>query len=397
MALSKRQIFLNHIAQTSDAPLMLEIERAEGMYMYDVDSKKYMDLIAGISVSNIGHCHPEVVKAVQKQAASYMHLMVYGEYIQTPQNILASLLTSVLPENLNNIYFCNSGTEATEGAMKLAKRFTGRTEIISFENGYHGSTQGALSLIGDEYFKSNYRPLLPSTRQLKYNCIGCLDYITNKTAAVFVEPVQAESGITPADKEWLQALRQKCNETGALLVFDEIQSGLGRTGYLFAINRYNVIPDILTLAKGLGAGMPIGAFISSKEIMSVFMDQPVLGHITTFGGHPVNCAAAAAGLSFLLGSNLIEEVKEKEVLFLERLKHPSIKKINHCGLWLSLEFENYETNKAIIDECIANGLITDWFLFSSNKLRIAPPLIITKEEIEWACSTILKAIQKVTF
>ena len=384
------------MAQTSDEPLMLEIEKAAGVYLYDTDGKQYIDLISGISVSNIGHCHPEVVEAINAQTKKYMYLMVYGEYVQAPQVQYAKLLTSQLPKNLEQVYYCNSGAEATEGAIKLARKFTERTEIMYFDGGYHGSTIGALSVIGDEYFKTNYRPLPPGTRRLRFNCEGCLDYITNKTAGVIVEPVQGEPGIIAADKNWLIALRKKCTAVGALLIFDEIQSGFGRSGSLFAFQQYGVVPDVLNIAKGMGGGMPIAAFVSSKKIMATFKNNPFLGHITTFGGHPVCCAAAIASLKVLLNDGLIEQVAEKAALFAELLQHPNIKSINQKGLWMSLQFKDFETNKAIIDNCIENGIITDWFLFADDRLRIAPPLIITKKQIKTACATILNAIEKVT-
>ena len=384
------------MAQTSDEPLMLEIEKATGVYLYDTDGKQYIDLISGISVSNIGHCHPAVVAAINAQTKKYMYLMVYGEYVQAPQVQYAKLLTSQLPKNLEQVYYCNSGAEATEGAIKLARKFTERTEIMYFNGGYHGSTIGALSVIGDEYFKTNYRPLPPGTRRLQFNCVGCLDYITNKTAGVIVEPVQGEPGIIAANKSWLIALRKKCTAVGALLIFDEIQSGFGRSGSLFAFQQYGVVPDVLNIAKGMGGGMPIAAFVSSKEIMATFKNNPFLGHITTFGGHPVCCAAAIASLKVLLNDGLIEQVAEKATLFAELLQHPNIKSINQKGLWMSLQFKDFETNKAIIDNCIENGIITDWFLFADDRLRIAPPLIITKKQIKTACTTILNAIEKVT-
>lgn len=375
-------------------PLLLEIEKAEGVYLIDTDGKKYLDLISGISVSNLGHCHPEVVKAVQDQAAKYMHLMVYGEYVYQPQVQLCHLITEQLPEKLNSVYLVNSGTEATEGAMKLAKRVTGRSEIIGFIHSYHGSSQGALSIIGDEYWKRNYRPLLPDTKSIRYNSLEDLAQITERTAAVFAEVVQAESGVTPGKAEWLKALRKRCDETGCLLVFDEIQTGFGRTGKLFAFEHYGVVPDILLIAKGMGGGMPIGAFISSSETMKVFQDNPFLGHITTFGGHPVTAAASLATLKVLLRENYIEEVPSKEKLLLERLKHPAIKTIRSKGLMMALEFEDFDATKKVIDKCIAGGLITDWFLFASNCLRIAPPLPITEDELHFACDVILNALNE---
>ncbi|MCP4123058.1 MAG: aspartate aminotransferase family protein [Bacteroidetes bacterium] len=393
--ISNRQLFLHNVAQTSDAPLALEIEKAEGVYLYDTDGKSYIDLISGISVSNVGHSHPDVVKAVQEQAAKYMHTMVYGEYVICPQVELAGFLTSHLPEKLNNVYFVNSGAEATEGAMKLAKRFTGRPEIISCKNSYHGSTHGALSILGDEYFKRNYRPLLPDTALIEYNNFGDLDRITNRTAAVFMEVVQAEAGIINPETGYLEAVRKRCTETGTLLVFDEIQTGCGRTGKMFAHEQSGVVPDIMLLAKGLGGGMPIGAFISSKKIMSVIMDNPVLGHITTFGGHPVCCAAALATLKVIEGKKLPEGVAEKADLFYSMLcGHKAIIELRYSGLMMAIELKDFDSVQTVIKYCIENGVITDWFLFASNCVRIAPPLIITEDEINTACSVILEALDR---
>lgn len=392
--MTNRQLFLSHVAQTSTAPLMLEIERAEGMYMYDAAGKKYMDLIAGISVSNLGHAHPAVVEAVKEQAEKYMHLMVYGEFVESPQVKFAKQITNLLPASLNNVYFTNSGAEATEGAMKLAKRITGRTQFVSFQNSYHGSTQGALSLMGDEYFKQKFRPLLPDMLQLPYNNSSELDKINCRTAAVFVEPIQAESGITVPDIAFIQQLRARCTETGTLLVFDEAQTGFGRTGKIFAFEHYDVVPDILLLAKALGGGMPLGAFVASKEKMATLSDNPVLGHITTFGGHPVCCAAGLAALQVLLNEKLWMQVDAKRRLFKKLLVHPSIQSVHSIGLMMSLEFSSYEQNKRIIDRCIAHGLLTDWFLFAPHCLRIAPPLIISEEEIKTACDIILRSIDE---
>lgn len=393
--LTQRQLFLQHIAQTSDAPLMLEIERAEGIYLFSSSGKKYIDLISGISVSNLGHCNAEVVQAVQQQAARFMHLMVYGEYVYSPQVALANLLTQHLPSQLNNVYFVNSGTEATEGALKLAKRFTGRTQLVAFLNAYHGSTHGALSMMGDEFFKRNYRPLLPHVRHLRYNCLNDLQHITAQTAAVLVEPVQAEAGVIAPQPGFMQALRQRCTETGALLILDEIQTGYGRTGTLFAFEQLGIVPDVLLLAKGMGGGMPLGAFIAPQQIMAALKNNPVLGHITTFGGHPVSCAASLATLQVLLREPYLNEVKQKEQLFRQYLIHPAIKEIRSFGLLIALVFDNFTTTKRVIDACIANGVITDWFLFADNCLRIAPPLIITPQQIETACQLIVKSINSI--
>jgi acetylornithine/N-succinyldiaminopimelate aminotransferase len=392
--LSNRQFFLQHVAQTSAAPLMLEIERAEGMYMYGRNGEKYLDLIAGIAVSNVGHSHPEVVKAVKDQAEKYMHLMVYGEFIESPQVKYAKRLAELLPEQLNNVYFTNSGAEATEGAMKLAKRVTGRTQFISFKNGYHGSTQGALSIMGDEGFKRKFRPLLPDTLQLEFNKEEDLEKISSHTAAVIMEPIQAESGVTIATQNFISLLRKKCNNTGALLIFDEAQTGLGRTGKMFAFEHYGVVPDILLLAKALGGGMPLGAFISSKERMTTLTENPVLGHITTFGGHPVCCAAGLAALEVSIKENLVEEAEAKGKLVDEQIVHPQIKSKHRIGLMMALQFESFEQNKRIIDRCIEKGLLTDWFLFAPECMRIAPPLIISEEEIKLASQIILESISE---
>ncbi len=393
--LSQRQLFLQHVAQTSDAPLGLEIEKAEGVFLYDTFGKKYIDLISGINVSVLGHCHPKIVHAIQMQAAKYAHTMVYGEFIQAPQVQLAKYIVDLLPKNLNSVYFTNSGTEATEGAMKLAKRFTGRTEIISCLKSYHGSTQGALSLLGDEYFKSAFRPLLPDTRQIRYNTIDDINFITQKTAAVFIEPVQAESGITVPDIDYLKKIRTRCDETGTLLVFDEIQTGCGRTGTFFRFEKENVVPDILLLAKGFGGGLPLGCFISSKEIMWSLTNNPVLGHITTFGGNAICCAASLACLQTIVDEKLVETVNQKATLFLELLQHHSIKKITHCGLMMAIHLDNFTNLRKVIDVCLKNGLITDWFLFADNCMRIAPPLIITEEEIKQSCAIILNSLDEV--
>jgi len=390
-----RQLFLQHVAQTSDFPLALEIERAEGMFLYDKAGKKYLDLIAGIGVSCLGHCHPRVVEAVQQQAAQYMHTLVYGEFVLDVQVRLASLLAEKLPPLLDSVYFVNSGTEATEGAMKLAKRFTGRAEIIAARNAYHGSTQGAASLMAPTDFTQAYFPLLPGIRHLEFNCEWCLQRITEKTAAVIVETVQGEWGVRKPLGEYLKLLRNRCDETGALLILDEIQAGMGRTGSLFAFEQYGVVPDILLLAKGLGGGMPIGAFVASREIMNHLARDPILGHITTFGGHPVSCAAALATLHTLLESDLVASVPKKEALFVELLKHPRIREVRHAGLWMAVELKDFGEVKSVIDHCLERGLITDWFLFNDRSLRIAPPLIIGEDEIRWACEVILEGLETI--
>jgi len=390
--LSNRQLFLNHVAQTSNTPLMLEIERAQGVYLYGTDGRKYIDLIAGISVSNLGHSHPAVVAAVKEQAEKYMHLMVYGEFVASPQVKYAQRLAEFLPKSLDNIYFTNSGAEATEGALKLAKRYTGRTQIVSFKNAYHGSTQGALSVMGDESFKRKFRPLLPDTMQLEYGNEAALEKISKHTACVVIEPVQAESGVTVPSSSFIKKLRKVCDETGALLIFDEAQTGMGRTGKLFAFEHFGIVPDILLLAKAFGGGMPLGAFISSKQIMGSLTENPVLGHITTFGGHPVCCAAGLAAFDVLLKEKLIESVEEKGKLFDTLLNHSQIKAKRRSGLMMALAFESFEENKRIIDSCIEGGVLTDWFLFAPHCMRIAPPLIISEDEIRLACGVIVEAI-----
>ena len=393
--MSLRNQFLQHIAQTSPAPIGLEMERAEGIYLYDTDGKEYIDMISGFSVANIGHSNPQVVKAVQNQAAKYMHLIVYGEYIQQPQVSYAKLLTELLPYSLNCVYFTNSGTEATEGALKLAKRITNRSKTISFNKSYHGSTHGALSVMGDEYFRNAYRPLLPDVFHLDYNSNEAIEAIDSNTACVIMETVQAEAGIVKPTAEWIKAIRKKCDEHCVLLILDEIQAGFGRTGSLWAFEQYGVIPDILLLGKALGGGMPIGAFIADKKLMDCFTNNPVLGHITTFGGHPVSCAAGKAGLEVLLEGNYIREIKEKEELMNNLIHHKAIVAKRSCGLWMAIEFDSFTTNHSVIKKCIEKGLISDWFLFNDKSMRIAPPLIITKDELRKMCSLIVKSIEEV--
>jgi acetylornithine/succinyldiaminopimelate/putrescine aminotransferase len=390
--MTNRQLFLQHLAQTSHAPLALEITKAENCELLDVNGKKYIDLIGGISVANIGHRHPKVIKAIHNQLEDYMHIMVYGELIQSPQVQYARLLTEHLPASLGSVYFTNSGAEAVEGAMKLAKRYTNRTEIIAFKNSYHGSTQGALSIIGDEYWRNSYRPLLPDIQHLNYNSFEDLASITKKTACVIAETVQAEAGIIIPQNGWLKALRNRCNETGALLILDEIQTGFGRTGKLWGFEHFDIVPDVLLLGKALGGGMPLGAFIAEKKIMDSFMDNPVLGHITTFGGHPVCCAAGMAAMEILLAEKLIEDVPYKHDLFRNLLVHPSIKNINSFGLWMAVEFESAESCKKVIDSCIDQGVLTDWLLFAASSLRISPPLTISHQQIEMASRIILQSL-----
>ncbi|WP_214071578.1 aspartate aminotransferase family protein [Mucilaginibacter sp. dw_454] len=390
--LTLRQLFLANNAQTTDFPLLLEFERAEGVHLYDSAGKGYIDLISGIGVSNLGHSNPKVIRAIKDQVDKYMHLMVYGEYVQTPQVRFAEKLTSILPGNLQSVYFVNSGAEAVEGALKLAKRYTGRQQIIACKNSYHGSTHGALSVMGNEDFKQAYRPLLPGVGFIQFNNIDDLSLITDQTACVIIETVQGEAGIRVPDYAYMQALRKRCDETGTLLILDEIQAAMGRTGKLFAFEHFDIVPDILLLAKALGGGMPVGAFVSSNKIMSALKENPILGHITTFGGHPVCCAAGLTALEVLLDEKLIDTVAEKEALMRSLLVHPAIKEVRGKGLMLAVELENFDINKKIIDRCIANGVITDWFLHCDNAMRIAPPLIITTDEIKKACGVIIDAV-----
>jgi acetylornithine/succinyldiaminopimelate/putrescine aminotransferase len=387
-----RQLFLEHVAQTSPAPLALEIVKAEGCRLTDASGKNYIDLIGGISVANIGHSHPAVVDAIKKQLDQYMHIMVYGEFIQSPQVKYAQLLTQHLPATLNSVYFTNSGAEAVEGAMKLSKRVTGRTEIVAFKDSYHGSTQGALSIIGDEYWRNSFRPLLPGIQHLRYNSFEDLDFITEQTACVIAETVQAEAGIIVPQREWILALQERCKQTGTLFILDEIQAGFGRTGKLWGFQHFNVVPDILLLGKALGGGMPLGAFIANRDLMNQLTDNPVLGHITTFGGHPVCCTAGMAAFKVLLESEF--DIGAKEELFKSLLVHPKIKAIRSFGLWMAIEFESFDICNKVIDNCIERGVISDWFLFASNCLRISPPLTVSNTEIESTCRVILDSIQE---
>lgn len=391
--MNQRQLFLQHVAQTSMAPLALEIVKAEGCHMWDAAGKRYIDLIGGISVANVGHRHPKVLAAIQQQLEAYLHVMVYGEFVQSPQVQYAHLLTQHLPQSLNAVYFTNSGAEAVEGAMKLAKRATGRTEMVAFNNSYHGSTQGALSIIGSEYWRNAYRPLLPGVQHLNYNSFDDLKFITTNTACVIAETVQAEAGVKPPQKEWLQALQQRCKAVGGLFILDEIQTGFGRTGKLWGFAHFDVVPDILLLGKALGGGMPLGAFVADVALMNLLADNPVLGHITTFGGHPVSCAAGLGAFGALLEEKMVQNVDAKAKHFKTLLQHPQIRSVSQFGLWMAVEFESFDVCKRVIDACIENGVITDWFLFAANCLRISPPLTITEEQIERAAAVILQAIK----
>lgn len=392
--MDNRKLFFQHIAQTSPAPIALEMVKAEGCYIYSAEGRKYLDLIAGFSVANIGHGHPKVVKAVQQQAAAYMHLIVYGEFIEQPQVEYARTLTQHLPASLNSVYFTNSGAEAVEGAMKLAKRATGRPNIIAFNKSYHGSTQGALSLMGDEYFRNAFRPLLPGISHFEYGADEVLSAIDEQTACVVMEPVQAEAGIVSPPPGWIAAIADRCREKGVLLVFDEIQSGFGRTGKLWAFEQSGVVPDILLLGKALGGGMPLGAFIARRDLMTVLTHSPVLGHITTFGGHPVSCAAGLAAFRVLTEENYIAGVTEKQSI-LRELSHPLIKATRTAGLWMAVEFENDETCRRAVHACIAQGIITDWFVFAPHCLRVAPPLSITTGELRQFCNDFIGVLGSV--
>lgn len=393
--MNNRQLFLSHLAQTTDFPLLIEVEKAEGIYLFGPSGEKYIDLISGIGVSNVGHRHPKVIAAIQAQLDKYLHLMVYGEYVQTPQTLLAKALCDTLPPHLDNVYLVNSGSEAVEGALKLAKRYTNRREIISCVNAYHGSSHGSLSVGGNEVFKRAYRPLLPGISHIQYGNDQDLEKITCETAAVILETIQGEAGIRVAEKDYFLALRKKCDETGTLLILDEIQAGFGRTGKFWAFEHYGIVPDILVCAKGMGGGMPIGAFIANKEVMAVFKNNPLLGHITTFGGHPVSAAASLATVQILQKEKLIEQVEAKAELFKSLLIHPKIKSIRNKGLMMAVEFKSFEVLKPIIDRAIEMGVITDWFLFCDDSMRIAPPLVISEEQIRESCAVILQAINEV--
>jgi acetylornithine/succinyldiaminopimelate/putrescine aminotransferase len=394
VAISNRQLFLNHVAQTTNFPLLLEIASAEGLMLRGVGGQQYYDLISGIGVSNIGHRHPKVIKAIKKQLKKYLHLMVYGEFVQAPQTKLAEKLVETLPKSLDNVYFVNSGSEAIEGALKLAKRYTGKTELISCYNAYHGSTHGALSVSGSEKFKTAFRPLLPDVKHIRFNELTDLELITEKTAAVLLETIQGEAGVRIPTFNYMQELAKRCKKVGALLILDEIQAGFGRTGKFWAFEHFGIVPDILVCAKGMGGGMPIGAFIASKEIMKSLTDNPILGHITTFGGHPVSCAASLATLKVIQKEKLYAKAEAKADLFKKCLIHPKIKAIRNCGLMIAVEFESFEVLKPIIDKAISFGILTDWFLYCDNSMRIAPPLTISKGQIYDVCGILLKAINE---
>ncbi len=393
--LSHRQLFFDNQAQTSVSPVALEIEKASGCWLFSPDGKKYFDLIAGVSVSNTGHNNPDVIDAVKKQLDDHMHIMVYGEYIQKPQVQLASFLCGLLPPGLDSVYYTNSGSESVEGALKLSRRYTQRYEIISFKNSYHGSTTGALSVTGNETLKRAFRPLLPSVKHIDFNHEDSLNMITNETACVLIEPVQAEAGVILPERDFLVKLREKCTEQGTLLIFDEIQTGFGRTGKMFAIDYFDVNPDIVLFAKGFGGGMPLGAFVASKEIMSALSDNPALGHITTFGGHPVSCAAAFASLNYIVEHKLCEEAEKAGETFLQRLVHPAIKSVRGLGLLIALELDDAATARQVVQKCRSRGLLTEWFLFNEKSIRISPPLTISNDEVEMVCRILLEIFDEV--
>ncbi|MBR3792945.1 MAG: aspartate aminotransferase family protein [Alistipes sp.] len=393
-----RKQFLRHVAQTSPSPQLIEVERAEGVFFYTPEGKPYYDLISGVSVSNVGHANRAVVEAVQRQAAEYMHIMVYGEMVERPQVEFARLLAQTLPSPLDSVYFLNSGAEAVEGALKLTKRYTGRTEMISMRRAYHGSTHGAMSMMGQpegEEWKSAFRPLLPDTKAIRFNHKEDLKQITERTACVLCEPVQGEAGVRPPEDGFLQALRERCTEMGALLIFDEIQMGMGRSGEMFAMQRYGVTPDVVCLAKALGGGMPLGAFVSSQEIMTTLTHDPVLGHITTFGGHPVCCAAGLAAMRYLIDNKVVEDVERKGATYEELLRdHPAVREIRRSGLLLAVELGESDKLYRLMDLFIEEGILSDWFLYCDTAFRISPPLVISDEEIGDSVRLIRKCLDR---
>ncbi len=393
--MNTRQLFQQHLAPTSPAPVGLHIVSASGNYLYDADGKAYLDLIGGISVCNLGHGRKEVIDAITKQANDYLHIMVYGELVQTPQVAYSAALAAQLPASLSSVYFTNSGAEAVEGAIKLAKRVTGKTNLIACNNSYHGSTTGALSLLGDEYWRNAFRPLMPGVGHYDYNTRELIDAIDDHTAAVFIESVQGEAGVLAPKQAWLEALATRCKEKGALLVMDEIQTGFGRTGTLWGFEHYGVVPDILLLGKALGGGMPLGAFVASWEMMQTLTENPVLGHITTFGGHPVCCAAGKAAFDILLQEKIVGGVAAKEKLFLEKLHHPKIKAVSSKGLLMAVELDSADEVMKVLHNAMQKGLFSDWFLFAPQCIRIAPPLTISAKEIETACNILLACLDEI--
>lgn len=386
--------FYRHVAQTSDSPMGLDVDYAEGPFIFTTDGKRYTDFISGIAVSSLGHRHPAVVEAVRHQLDRHMHVMVYGEFIQRPQSDFAELLTSQLPDQLDRVYMVNSGTEANEGALKLAKKSTGRHKFISFHNSYHGDTHGSLSVTGRDVYRDPYQPLLPDVEFLDFNDEHELEKIDDDVAAVILEPIQGEGGIIPAEKSWLKALRRRCDETGALLIFDEIQTGFYRTGSLFAFQHYGVTPDIMTLAKAMGGGMPMGAFVSSSEHFKAFMYDPPLNHVTTFGGHPVSCAAAYANLKELLKGDYAQKAKKIEQIVRKKLVGDGIVEIRGRGAMLGMELRDFELTQKVVEGCLKEGIILGWTLHSNTLVRLAPPLIIEDQVLNETLDIILEQIKK---
>ena len=395
MSSSREKIFLTAQAQTNPFPYLIDVERAEGIFIWDKSGKKYMDMIAGVAVNNIGHRHPAVIGAIKNQVDQYLHVMVYGEYVQDAQLRLAQNLQAILPKSLDCSYIVNSGTEANEAALKLAKRITGRHEIISCKGSYHGSTHGSMSVSANETKKAPFRPLLPGVKFIVFNDPSTFDRITENTAAVIIEPIQGDAGVRIPNDGFLKKLRKRCDEVGALLIFDEVQTGIGRTGTFFAFEQFDVVPDIITLGKALGGGMPIGAFISSYEKMQTLTENPILGHITTFGGHPVICAAADACISVLRTESWIKEANEKGAILEKMLvEDPEIVEIRRAGLMYAIDMESFDRVKKVVDRCLEKGLIGFWFLSCPYSFRLSPPISITKEEIELAGRIILEAIEE---
>jgi acetylornithine/succinyldiaminopimelate/putrescine aminotransferase len=387
-------LFLRHVAQTSESSLQFEIERAEGIFFYDSSGKSYIDLVSGVSVSALGHGHPAVIQAVKDQTDRYLHTMVYGEFVQSPQVEYAEWLAGRLPEGLDNVFFVNSGSEAIDGAMKLAKRDSGRGNFVAFEKAYHGGTHGALSILGDQKARSGYLPLLPGIKHIRFNCESDLQWINEDVAAVILEPIQAEAGIFEPERDFLSRVGERCKQVGALMILDEIQTGMGRTGKLMAFEHYKVVPDILCLAKSFGGGMPLGAFVSSRELMSKFTFDPPLGHITTFGGHPVSCAAGLAAQKVVEQNRLMDRALQMETKYRKGLKHPLIKGISGKGLFLAVKLEAKVNIARFISQAYKNGLIIDQFLFSDDSFRIAPPLIISDEEADVSIERVLATLDK---
>ncbi len=393
-----RKQFLAHVGQTSPSPMLIEVERAEGTFFYTPEGRRYYDLVAGVSVSNVGHANPAVVRAVQEQAARYMHVMVYGELVERPQVRYAAKVASLLPQPIDSLYFVNSGAEAVEGALKLAKRFSGRTELVGMRRAYHGSTHGAMSMMGTpegEQWKAAFRPLLPDVQSIEFNDFAALERITRRTACVLAEPVQGEAGVRPPAAGYLEALRRRCDEVGALLIFDGIQTGMGRTGALFAMQRYGVTPDIVCLAKAFGGGMPLGAFAAPKRIMDALQTAPVLGHITTFGGHPVCCAAGLAALDYLLEHDVVAQVERKGALYEELLRdHPAVREIRRSGLLLAVELGDSARLYRMMELFAEAGIMSDWFLYCDTAFRISPPLTISEEEVRDSARLIRECLDR---